>query len=198
MDPDPTVPATPGIAAKVAPHSRAAKAAHWGFLGLFLYALTKQLDEVEELEDLALLQAEMIFAGVFLVLLIARFAFMQSTRPSVLPSTPRRERLLARAVHIAMYAGLALIAITGLGIGYLYESGTKSGSTMNALLLAHEIAVNASYTLIIGHVAAAIYHRRRSDGVWDAMVPVWREPGTRNQPSGTHTERPAKPQREVD
>ena len=34
--------------AKVSPHSVAAKAVHWGFIGVFLYALTKQLDEVEE------------------------------------------------------------------------------------------------------------------------------------------------------
>lgn len=162
---------------EIVPHTLAAKAAHWGFLAFFVYALTKQLDEVEELEDLALLEYEMIFASVFLLLLIGRFVFMQSTRPSVLPAEPKRERLLARVVHLAMYASLALIAASGLAIGGLYKAGVKSGDAMDAVLLLHEIAVNSSYFLILGHVGAAIYHRRKGDGVWDAMVPVWKERG---------------------
>ena len=50
-------------------HSLTAKVWHWGFIVVFIYALTKQLDEVEELEDLELLEAEMIFASIFLVIL---------------------------------------------------------------------------------------------------------------------------------
>jgi len=37
--------------------------------------------------------------------------------------------------------------------------------------------VNVSYVLILGHIGAAIYHRRKGDGIWSAMVPVWKEPG---------------------
>ncbi len=118
----------------------------------------------------------MIFAGVFLVLLTLRFIYMQFTRPTVVPSEPRRDRLLARVVHLAMYASLAMIALTGLVIGALYSAGEKAGSRMDLVLLLHEISVNASYTLIIGHVAAALYHRKQSDGIWNAMVPWWKEP----------------------
>jgi len=142
---------------------------------VFVYALAKQLDEVEELEDVGLLHAEMVFAALFLVLLIARFLFMQLTQPSVLPRIHRRERLLARAGHLAMYASLALIAVTGLVIGELYSSGVKGGNLMDAVLMLHEIAVNTSYVLILGHIGAAFYHRRKRDGVWDAMVPVLKE-----------------------
>ena len=164
-------------AEKVTPHSLPAKVLHWGFIGVFIYALTKQLDEVEELEDFSLLQYEMAFASLFLLLLIARFVFMQSTRPTALPGdTPKSVRRLARAVHLAMYAGLSLVALTGLIIGGLYWSGVKSGMAMDAALLVHEIAVNTSYFLILGHIAAAIHHRRKSDGIWNAMVPVWKEP----------------------
>ncbi len=162
---------------KVEPHSIAAKTAHWGFLLVYIYALTKQLDEVEELEDFSLLQQEMVFAVIFLVLLFARFVFMQTTRPTALPGdTPDQTRLLARIVHLAMYAGLALIAVSGLVIGGLYWSGIKSGGMMDAALLVHEIAVNTSYFLILGHVIAALFHRRKRDGIWNAMVPVWKEP----------------------
>ena len=51
------------------PFSTTAKLVHWGFLVVFIYALTKQIDEVEELEDAVLLQSEMIFASIFLILL---------------------------------------------------------------------------------------------------------------------------------
>ena len=153
------------------PHSLTARVFHWGFIGVFAYALTKQLDEVEELEDLSLLQSEMVFASIFLILLIARFLYMRSTRPTALPvDTPRLEKLLARAGHLAMYASLSLIPVTGLVIGGLYWSGIKSGGAMDIALLLHEIAVNTSYFLIAGHVAAAIYHRRKRDGIWSAMV----------------------------
>ncbi len=104
----------------VRPHSVTAKVRHWGFIVVFVYALAKQLDEVEELEDFALLQYEMVFASAFLVLLITRFVFMHSTRPTVLPGdTPKQIRFWARCVHLGMYISLALVAITGLVIGGL-------------------------------------------------------------------------------
>ena len=58
-------------------HSRTAKILHCGFILVFLYALSKQLDELEELADNTLLQYEMVFAVVFLILLIARFSYMR-------------------------------------------------------------------------------------------------------------------------
>lgn len=162
--------------AEVRPHSRVAKILHWGFIGVFLFALTKQLDEVEELEDFGLLQYEMIFASIFLVILVARFVFMQMTGPSAMPErTPVRQRWLARTVHLGMYAGLALIPLSGLWIGGLYGTGIKHGFWMDAALLVHEIAVNTTYTLIVLHIAAAVLHRRQGDGIWNSMVPIWKE-----------------------
>ena len=165
------------------PHGRAAKIFHWGFLGLFIFALTKQLDEVEELEDFALLQYELVFASIFLAVLALRFFYMQLTRPTALSeSTPTNTKRLARAVHLAMYAAIASIALSGLWIGGLYWNGIKSGTWMDAALIWHEIAVISTYWLIAGHVGAAIYHRRQADGIWNAMVPFWREhPKVENQ-----------------
>lgn len=163
----------------IVPHGWVAMAMHWGFIVVFVYALTKQLDEVEELADFSLLQYEMVFATVFLFLLIGRFLYMQTTRPSALPdNTPLREKRLARAVHLAMYVSLSLIAITGLAIGGLYWSGQRASTMMNLVLVLHEIAINTSFFLILGHIAAAFYHRRKRDGMWDTMVPVWKEPGS--------------------
>lgn len=157
-------------------HSLAAKIIHWAFIGVFIFLLTKQVDEVEELEDFALLQEEMFFAVIFLLLLLARFVYMHSTRPTVLPSdTPKPMMLLARIVHLGMYVSLAMIAVSGLMIGGLYWSGIKEGELMDSVLLLHEICFWTSVNLIGVHVAGAIYHRLRGDGVWSAMVPVWKE-----------------------
>jgi len=150
---------------------------HWGFIGVFAYALTKQIDELEELKDSSLLQNEMIFACVFLALLFARFIYMRLTRPTVLPSdTPRMKMLMAQSVHLGMYASLAMIAVTGLVIGGMYWSGIKDGTEMLVALVAHEFFVQTSYLLILLHISAAIYHRRKGDGIWSAMVPYfWKE-----------------------
>lgn len=157
-------------------HSLAAKSFHWGFIVLFVFALSKQIDELEELEDTALLQFEMVFASVFLAAVVVRFLFMRFTRPTVLPSSaPPNVRRLAALGHLGMYAGITGIAVSGLAIGTLYGAGTKGGFAMEAFLLMHEICVNGTYTLIALHVFAALYHRRLRDGVWNAMVPFWKE-----------------------
>lgn len=161
---------------KIASHSLMAKISHWGFIGIFAYVLTKQVDEVEELEDIALLQEEIIIAIIFLLLLLVRFIYMQSTQPTVMPSdTPKRIMLLARFVHLGMYISLAMIAITGLMIGGLYGSGIKEGTAFEAVLLSHEIVFWISINLIALHIAGAVYHRRKRDGIWTSMVPIWKE-----------------------
>lgn len=160
----------------IRPHSLTAKVLHWGFLILFAYGLTKQLDNVAQLEDAALLRFEMIFAAVFLAILIGRFFYMRSTRPTALPdNTPRTMKLAARAGHLALYASLAMIAVSGMGIGTLYWAGIKQGLLMDAVIGLHEISVLASYITIGLHIAAAVFHRLKGDGIWSAMVPVWKE-----------------------
>ncbi len=47
---------------------------------------------------------------------------------------------------------------------------------MHIALVAHEFFVQISYLLIVLHISAAVYHRRKGDGIWSAMVPYfWRE-----------------------
>ena len=157
-------------------HSLPAKIIHWGFFGIFIYALSKQLDEVQELEDRALLEAEMVFAALFLLLLIIRFVYMHNTQPTVMPaSTDKLKRRAARCVHLGMYLTLSAIAITGLVIGGLYAYTIKQGAVMDVFLVLHELSAQLAMLLIIGHIGASIYHRKQGDGIWDAMVPFWKE-----------------------
>ena len=156
--------------------SSIAKFMHWGFVLLFIYGLLKQIDELNQLEDKALLQFEVIFATVFVLLLLIRFIYMKTTQRSSLPdSTPKSQILAARVVHYGMYVCLALIPLTGLLIGLLFWLGFKDGFLINAVVEVHEFSVSIIYWLIGLHILAAIFHRLKNDGVWSSMVPFLKE-----------------------
>ena len=163
-------------AQRVRSYSLMAKFMHWAFIGVFVFGVINQVDEVEELESFTLLMTEVSFAIVFLSLLLFRFVYMRSAR-AAMPQLdmPKSLILLSRIVHLGMYASLALIAITGLIIGGLYYFGAKEGLVLEAILLSHEIFFWTSVNLMGLHIAGAIYHRLQGDGVWSAMVPIMRE-----------------------
>ena len=149
---------------------------HWGFVLLFIYGLLKQIDELNQLEDKALLQFEVIFATVFVLLLLIRFIYMKTTQKSSLPdSTPKSQLLAAIVVHYGMYACLALIPLTGLLIGLLFWLGFEDGFLINTVVEVHEFSVSVIYWLIGLHILAAIFHRLKNDGVWSSMVPFLKE-----------------------
>ena len=153
-----------------------AKLMHWGFVVLFVYGLLKQIDSLNQLEDSSLLKFEVVFASVFLFLLLIRFIYMKTTQQSSLPeSTPKPQIMAAKAVHTGMYMCLALIPLTGLLIGLLFWLGLKEGLLINIVVGAHELSVSIIYWLIGLHILAALYHRLKSDGVWSSMVPIWKE-----------------------
>lgn len=160
----------------IKPHSVFAKTIHWSFAALFAYAIYKQVDDVSQLSEPGLLRFEVIFAAAFLGLLVARFFFMRSTRPSALPeSTPAPMRYAARVGHLAMYVSVGMIAVSGLLIGAVYASGARDGALLEGIIGLHELSVTASYVTIALHVSAALFHRLKGDGIWSAMVPVFRE-----------------------
>ena len=101
---------------------------------------------------------------------------MRSVRAARPPlGSPKNLILLARTVHLGMYISLALIAVTGLIIGGLYNSGVEEGIVLEAFLLLHEIIFWTSVNLMGLHIAGAIYHRVKRDGVWSSMVPIFKE-----------------------
>ena len=157
-------------------YSSTAKFVHWAFIGVFAFGVLSQVDEVDELESFSLLVAEVVFALIFLALLLSRFIYMRLQQAALAElQMPKNFRLLARSVHLGMYVSLALIAITGLIIGGLYYFGIKAGVVLEATLLLHEIIFWISVNLICLHIVGALYHRRKRDGVWSAMVPILRE-----------------------
>ena len=157
-------------------YSLFAKILHWGFIFLFAYGIYKQVDEIEQLEDVSLLRFEIIFALIFLIILVIRFLYMRKTQKSSLPeNTSKLKKFAAKVVHLGMYLSLGTIAITGLAIGFFYWIGFKEGIIIEIIVSLHEQAVSIIYWLIPIHILAAIYHRLLRDGVWGSMVPFWKE-----------------------
>ena len=145
-------------------------------MALFAYGILKQLDDISQLHDTDLLRFELVFAFVFLLILGVRFVYMTNYQQSALPpQTSEWQKRAARFVHMSLYASLALIAISGMIIGLFYLAGWQTGFAMNAALGVHELSVSVSYWLIGLHIAAAIFHRVKGDGVWSAMTPFWTE-----------------------
>jgi len=157
-------------------YSFIAKFWHWGFVLLFIYGVAKQVDDIEQLEDRFFFQFEIVFALLFLFLLVIRFVYMSKTQETSLPDdTPKSQKIAARIVHLCMYVSLAGTAITGLLIGLFFWLGFKDGLFIVFLTAIHSFVVNALYWLIGIHIIAAIYHRLKKDGVWTSMVPFLKE-----------------------
>ena len=66
-------------------YSKIAKTFHWGFVALFTYAVLKQVDDIGQLRDTALLRFEVLFASALLIMLGARFLYMRRTQQTSLP-----------------------------------------------------------------------------------------------------------------
>ena len=153
-----------------------AKFWHWGFVLLFIYGVTKQVNEIEQLEDQFFFQFEIVFALLFLFLLAIRFVYMSKTQETSLPDhTSKIQKIAARTVHLGMYTTLAGTAITGLSIGLFYWLGFRQGLFIDFLTAIHSFVVNTVYWLVGIHIVAAIYHRLKKDGVWNSMVPFFKE-----------------------
>ena len=157
-------------------YSLLAKFWHWGFVLLFIYGVTKQVNEIEQLEDKLFFQFEIVFAVIFLFLLAIRFVYMNKTQETSLPDdTSKIQKIAARTVHLGMYSALAGTAITGLLIGLFFWLGFTEGLFIDFLTAIHSFVVNGLYWLIGIHIIAAVYHRLKKDGVWSSMVPFLKE-----------------------
>ena len=70
-----------------------------------------------------------------------------------------------------------MLPTTGLLIAGLFNLGM--GGIEVAIVL-HEFSAFLSYAVIALHVGASVYSRFKGEGMWNAMVPVWKETGKNN------------------
>ena len=156
-------------------HTRLAKFVHWSFIVLYVYGIIKQVDDISDLEDSKLLIFEVIFASLFLVIVIGRYFYMRKVETMHASTVPvhRVHKFIAKTVHTSMYVVLILLPLSGLAIAFLFNQGIKDGPMQLIAISVHEFAATASYVLIAIHVSAAIYSRIKGEGVWSSMVPIF-------------------------
>ena len=161
-------------------HSVLGKTFHWGFIILYAYGIFKQIDDLEELEDSALLSFEIAFATVFLGIVVIRYSYMRrfETFMGATEPVPTAHRYLAKGIHASMYLCLAVLPLSGLLIAGLFTQGVKDGPLQDFALGLHEMSASMSYVLIVMHVGAAMWSRVKGEGVWTSMVPILKEDGT--------------------
>ena len=163
-------------------HTLLAKIIHWGFIILYVYGIFKQIDDLSQLEDRALLIFEVIFACAFLFIVLIRYFYMSrfETFLGAYEPVPVMHKFLAKTIHTSMYLCLILLPLTGLMIAGLFAQEIKDGPLIEIVVGLHGFSADLSYLLIAIHVVAALYSRIKGEGVWSSMVPLWKERGTSN------------------
>ena len=155
-------------------HTFLAKLIHWTFIPLYAYGIFKQVGDINELEDPALLNFEILFAIIFLVIVLLRYFYMKDT-PTLLGAhddVPKGHLFIARTVHQLVYFSLIMLPTTGLLIAAIVSLETNGIELAVGL---HEFSAFLSYVVIALHVGATLYSRFKGEGLWNAMVPIWKE-----------------------
>ena len=155
-------------------HTFLAKFIHWTFIPLYAYGIFKQVGDLNELEDASLLNFEILFASVFLIIVLLRYFYMKDT-PTLLGAhedVRKGHLFIAKTVHRLVYFSLIMLPVTGLLIAGLFSLNV---SGIDAAISLHELSAFLSYVVIALHVGATLYSRFKGEGLWNAMVPIWLE-----------------------
>ena len=160
-------------------HTLLAKFIHWTFTVLYAYGIFKQVENLEELEDVALLNFEIFFAIVFLIIVLLRYFYMKDVK-TLLGAHEEMHKghlFIAKATHKLVYFSLIMLPTTGLLIAGMLALNMPG---MEIAIGLHEFSAFLSYVTIALHVGASLYSRYKGEGIWNAMVPVWKETGKKD------------------
>ena len=85
--------------------------------------IVKQVDDISDLEDSKLLIFEVVFAAVFLAIVIGRYFYMRKVETMHASTVPvhRVHKIIANTVHKSMYIVLILLPLSGLAIAFLFN-----------------------------------------------------------------------------
>ena len=164
-----TSPATP----TAKPHGFVTKGIHWVSILMIGYGYLKGLDSVSQLADPAVLRFEVIFATVLGALFAVRLFWTRHIGGATrLPQqAPWWEHWGSRVVHYGLYGSVFAIVGTGFAIAYAHASPVLGGGFTDAMLDAHEAALELLPLLIVTHIAGALWHKLiRRDGVLESMT----------------------------
>ena len=81
---------------------------------------------------------------------------------------------IAKTTHRLVYFSLIMLPTTGLLIAGMLAADIPG---MQVAIGLHEFSAFLSYVTIALHVGASLYSRFKGEGVWNGMVPLWKETG---------------------
>ena len=160
-------------------HTPLAKFIHWTFTILYAYGIFKQVEDLEELDDVSLLNFEIFFAIVFLIIVLLRFFYMKDVKTllSANEEMHKGHLFIAKLTHRLVYFSLIMLPTTGLLIAGILAADIPG---MQVAIAVHELSAFLSYVTIAIHVGASLYSRFKGEGVWNGMVPLWKETSKRD------------------
>ena len=140
-------------------HTNLAKFMHWGFIVLYTYGVLKQIEDLSQLENLSLLIFEVIFAILFLAIVLVRYFYMKKFKTflGANEQIPVVHTLIAKVIHSSIYLCLILLPISGLVIAGLFSQGIKDGPIQEFVIAIHSFSASLSYILILVHIFAAFF-----------------------------------------
>ena len=102
---------------------------------LFIYGVAKQVDDINQLEEISFFRFEIFFSVIFLILLVIRYIYMKTTQKTSIPKeAPQAQKIAAKIVHNGMYILLTITVFSGLLIGFLFWNGLKEGLLIDTII----------------------------------------------------------------
>lgn len=160
---------------------------HWGMGGLVIWQALKLFDRINDGEHWVgetLVPWHVSIGTLIGVLIVVRIIWaLRNRRHRPPPASPPMLGMLARAGHIALYACLALMPLSGISImignGYGLEAFGVQLVAPGAEIpwmatfggLVHSPLAWLLVALVLGHIGAALWHGLvRKDGVLQRML----------------------------
>lgn len=157
-------------------HTPLAKFIYCIFTVLYAYGIFKQVEDLHDLDDVSLLNFEIFFAIVFLVIVLLRYFYMKDVKTllGAYGDMSNGHLFIARVTHRLVYFSLIMLPTTGLMIAGILVMNIPG---MGVAIILHEFSAFLSYVTIALHVGASLYSRYKGEGIWNAMVPIFKEKG---------------------
>ena len=95
-------------------------------------------------------------------------------RPTLLGAhdkLPKGHLFIAKTVHRLVCLSLIMLRTTGLLIAALFNLGMEG---VDIAITVHEFSAFLSYVVIFLHISASLYSIFKGEGLWNAIVPVWK------------------------
>ena len=124
-------------------YSKIAKLFHWGFIIIFVYGISKQVDNIDQLKNIHFFRFEITFALIFLILLLVRFIYMKKTQKTSLPDeTPKIQKIAAKMNSIEGNRRIITVLCRKKSVEYMLKTHHHDTGTILIFLFFFVVVVS--------------------------------------------------------